>query len=403
MRTLRFTLITVAASLLACDRGGASGDATIVRDSSGVTVIENDLTRAGRVCTIAPEPTVSIGIEEGDEHYMLARLRGAVRLSDGRIVLAERTTHNIRYYDANGRYLYSSGRQGEGPGEFRDPFGIHIRPNDTIYVGDYRPVQLLVFGPDGKWVRTVRPDPMEINNFATRNVLRDGRIIAGRSLGRIAATDQFTHDSILVMGYDAAGKLADTLGTFASMRYAQLFPGTNYSTVPYFEPSAQIRAAEDRVIVGHAASTELRVHRAEHGYPLERIIRWQTTDREITPADLAAERDRIQQSAARMPAEMRQQFLPTDMSDRRILNDRFPAFGQLQVGRDGRIWIREYPRPTDTTAHHWIAFERDGRLSCRLDTRRFAEYYEFGSDYLLVRDPDSLDIERVRQFPLRNP
>ncbi len=74
------------------------------------------------------------------------------------------------------------------------------------------------------------------------------------------------------------------------------------------------------------------------------------------------------------------------------------------LANDGGIWIREFPRPTDTTAHHWIAFARDGTFHCRLDTPRFAEYLDWGRDYLLVADPDTAsDVERVRLFPLRVP
>jgi hypothetical protein len=80
--------------------------------------------------------------------------------------------------------------------------------------------------------------------------------------------------------------------------------------------------------------------------------------------------------------------------------DRFPAFGILRLGRDGRLWIREFPKPRETTGHRWIAFTADGEFDCRLATPRFAEVYEFGADYVLVQDPDSLGVERVRQYPI---
>lgn len=69
-------------------------------------------------------------------------------------------------------------------------------------------------------------------------------------------------------------------------------------------------------------------------------------------------------------------MLPTLVSDKRPVADQFPAMSSLRVGRDGRLWIREYQTP------------------------RFADYLEFGSDYLLALDTDSLGVERVKQFTL---
>jgi len=396
------TLLTAAAlASTACATGGADAAAVVVRDSSGVAIIENDLTQLSRTCSIAGEPSVSIGVEEGEEPYMLDRLGGAVRLSDGRIVVANRLTHELRFFDAAGKHVRSVGRRGDGPGEFRDPFYFHVLPGDTLYVGDFSPFRFLVFSPEGDWVRTVTPDPMEINTPAMRGILDDGRMILGRSIERTWPWQTFTSDTVLVRGYDASGKMVDTLAKYATGRYASLVEGSRFFTFPLFESFAVFAVAGEHLITGHASQTELVVRRVESAYPVERIIRWNVGDRSIPAAEVEFERARIQKQNAQLPEQMRAMFAETEA--KRPVADRFPAFGLLRFARDGRIWIREYPRPTDTTGHHWIAFAPDGRFACRLDTPRFAEYLEFGADYLLVRDPDSLGVERVRQYPLRAP
>jgi hypothetical protein len=390
---------TVAAT--ACASGSADATAIVVRDSSGVAIIENDLTQLSRSCSIASEPSVSIGVEEGEEPYMLDRLGGAVRLSDGRIVLANRRTHEIRYFDAAGTHLKSVGRRGDGPGEFRDPFYFHVRPGDTLYVGDFSPFRFLVFSPEGEWVRTVTPDPMEINSPAMRGVFDDGRMVLGRTVSRDWPWEKFTNDTVVVRSYAASGTMLDTLGKYPTGRYASLVAGSNFFTFPLFESFAQFAAAGEHLITGHASETELVVRRAEPGFPIERIIRWNVGDRSIPAAEVEFERARLGEVNAKAPPSFRALLEETEA--KRPVADRFPAFGLLRYARDGRIWIREYPRPTDTTGHHWIAFGADGRFECRLDTPRFAEYLEFGADYLLVREPDSLDVERVRLYTLRAP
>lgn len=401
MRVARHACVSGLIALAACTAADRGGGEIGVRDSLGISIVENDLARLNRACAIGAEPLVSIGIAEGDEPYMLDRLAGAVRLSDGRIVVANRGTHEIRYFDAAGRHLRSVGRRGDGPGEFRNPFYFNVRPGDTLYVGDFRPFRFLVFSPEGQWLRTISPDPMEINSPAMRGVLDDGRVLLGRTMERTWAQDLFTHDTVLVRAYDAHGRMVDTLGKFPTGRYASLVPGSNYFTFPHFESFAQFAAAGTRIITGHASETELLVRRAEPGYPLERIIRWNAGDRSIPAVDIALARQRAREQIARMPPGIRD--IDEETEAKRPVADRFPAFGLLRHARDGRIWIREYPRPSDSTAHHWIAFGADGRFDCRLDTPRFAEYLEFGADYLLVREPDSLDVERVRLYALGRP
>ncbi len=101
--------------------------------------------------------------------------------------------------------------------------------------------------------------------------------------------------------------------------------------------------------------------------------------------------------------QMFERMVEPVVSDDRPVADQFPAFRQLHIATDDRLWIREYPRPRDTTEYRWIAFTPDGALDCRLATPRFAQFYEFGRDYLLVRDADSLGVDRVRVYPLRRP
>ncbi|WP_419943063.1 hypothetical protein [Candidatus Palauibacter sp.] len=61
---------------------------------------------------------MSIGTAGGDPAYELFRVGGAMRLSDGRIVVANAGTGELRVYDPDGIHLASWGGQGDGPGEF---------------------------------------------------------------------------------------------------------------------------------------------------------------------------------------------------------------------------------------------------------------------------------------------
>ena len=65
--------------------------------------------------TIADQPLVRIGMLDGPLEYIFGDVAGAVRLEDGSIVVVDEQSHNVRRYDANGRHLWTSGREGDGP------------------------------------------------------------------------------------------------------------------------------------------------------------------------------------------------------------------------------------------------------------------------------------------------
>jgi hypothetical protein len=162
---------------VACTDSRSNSSAVTVRDSSGIVIVENDLARLPLMCVVGDAPTIAIGSTDGASEYELHRVFGASRLGDGRIVLVNQGSSQLRFYDASGRFLMSAGRSGSGPGEFRDAFYLWVLPGDTIWVGDYDPWQFLVFSPAGHWVRTVRPTPEYVNSPAVINVLDDGRAV----------------------------------------------------------------------------------------------------------------------------------------------------------------------------------------------------------------------------------
>lgn len=98
------------------------GDGVTVRDSAGISVVESSAppqSGAGPL-QVATATSLTIGEEEGAESLLLHRVRTALRLPDGRIVIANGGSHELRLVDASGMYLRSVGRMGGGPGEFSE-------------------------------------------------------------------------------------------------------------------------------------------------------------------------------------------------------------------------------------------------------------------------------------------
>ena len=183
MRARRLLCSAVlAAGYAPADAGPAP---IVIRDSLGIRIVENDLTCLIETCAVSAQPRVTIGVAEGEEAYELYRVFGAARLSDGRIVLVNQGTQQIRFYDREGRFLSAAGRAGGGPGEFRNAFHLWILPGDTIAAGNYRPglPDTLGIFPHGRRGQ-VDPDPASVWLFplfesCTRVAAGGSRVVLG--------------------------------------------------------------------------------------------------------------------------------------------------------------------------------------------------------------------------------
>ena len=133
---------------------------------------------------------------------------------------------------------------------------------------------------------------------------------------------------------------------------------------------------------------------------LHTLVRWIAERRGVGAADVAAERDRVLARYADMDPVSRQRFVAPRISDERPVADRFPTLSSLEFGRDGRLWVKRYPRPRDESRNRWMVFAPDGALLCHVTLPEELEVYDVGADYVLGRLRDALGVERVLLYEL---
>lgn len=104
--------------------------------------------------TLSPSPIVQIGVVTGEASQQLSQVMGAVRLSDGRIVVLDGDSRELRFFSPEGAHLLSVGGQGQGPGEFSRPTRLSLQPGDTLRVYDFSGERLSFFSPRGEFIRT---------------------------------------------------------------------------------------------------------------------------------------------------------------------------------------------------------------------------------------------------------
>ena len=396
-------LLLTCLLLAGCSDASESRDPIMRTDSAGIEIVWNDLSLLEAQCEMASTPRVTIGAPEGDESYLLYRVFGATVLSDDRIALVNQGSQELRVYDPGGQFLFAAGGEGDGPGEFRNAFYLWNLPGDTIWVGDYRPWVFEIFGPDGQWVRQVRPAPSYLNSPRGMGLLSDGRAILGSAVINYG-TPTFELSFLHVLLHQPDGALADTLQVLPWGRYGQVGDDPNSPRqYPFFESRGHYAARDNLFISGHGEEPELQVYVFEPDLRLERIFRWSGVNRAVRDSDVEAARQAIRDQYAEIDGPTRARLVAPLIDEDRPVADALPAFVDVQIGRDGAIWVEEYPEPGGDGPARWIRFEQNGRFSCRTDIPVGIEVYEFGRDYVLGEQRGVLDTELVVLYELTAP
>lgn len=366
------------------------------RDSAGITIVENARpaldSRLG--WGIGETPAVSVGAEEGDPGEMLFDVRDATRLADGRIVVANAGTSELRVFDADGAYLETWGGQGDGPGEFSayTPAAVSRWPGDSIAADNMFGRRVEVFDSEGNPGRTVT---MADGYHSFLGVLPDGTVLAKPSAvlrgGLFGAAEPLIRrdEDFGLLRLDGARRLS--LGSLPGEEWFSSSAGPMAMPHP-FGRSTITTIWGELVIVAPTDRYELRAYRSDG--TLARIIRRAHELRSPTRAELDAE---LAERYADLPEGRRTRLL-AETADMPLV-EFFPAFEALQSDPLSFLWVREYKFP-EQAQDLWTVFDADGRVQGFVETPRDLDVFEIGEDYVLGMTADELDVERVQVWPL---
>ena len=402
-RATPWSVWLLGVGLSGCD-GAPPENVTISRaDSAGVTIVMNEIIETDRVCEIGPEPTLIIGSNGDRETDQLYRVFGATQLTDGTIAVVNQGSQELRFYDSRGEFLRSAGGPGEGPGEFRDAFLLWRVAGDTLWVGDYAPWRFNVFAPDGNFVRTVGTDP-PMYSPSMGVVLDDGRQILADRPSRDRGRAGFEMRTSTLTMHAPNGMLVDTLGVFPNGRWGALEADPRaMGFYPLFESFFRAAGSGNRLALAHGDTSEIRLYDVNESLELTMRVRWQSRDRAVTDAHVAAARDELMAQFADLPADARERMVAPLLDERRPVAERFPALSRVDLGTDGRLWVQEFKRPSAPPGNGWLVFSESGEFECRVRLPEVRQVYEFGSDYVLALGLGDLDTEQVWRLALSAP
>lgn len=343
--------VCVALTLAACSpEAPRPAPDVVVSDSAGVTVVRVPPLSTFEVAEWSTRRLTSIEDLEGGGPD-LYQVEDALFLGDSALVIANVGVPELIWVDLRRRTYIRVGRQGDGPGEFRDLLHRLLpHPSGDVLAFDGR---FSRFDPAGGFIetrrlegggRTFALDPLAVfgdgtavsvtwfqNNFRDRGELRD---------------------TVPLLLHRPGVLVPDTIATWLGFERAfYKLPGSQLLVPIGFARTVFAASNGRRFAIGSTDSLDITVY-DERITPALRLVAAAETR-----APSRNEADRWREDLLEdMPMETEE--IRQAWSDGPI-RDRYPGFDGLAVDDAGRVWVGDYPE-LDARSRRWVVFSRDG-------------------------------------------
>lgn len=371
-------IVLLGSASLACGdaRAGASDVSVVIDSAGGYPVVR----QAGAPGAWDASLALSVGSEAGATWFgsirsVLLDARGSLYVVDDQRVLVSR-------FDSLGAEQPPIGARGRGPGEYISPYSV-ASLGDSLALLNPRDGKLMLYGPDGRWVRDWRA----LNYTGPQSVVRLYR----------AGPDEFWSRSRDWLRY-RAGDVVDTIpihrpalppaGVFScAITGGITFYGVPYGpagfTVPTMrgEQAVAINDAYRITYIGASGDTLRVVERVAAPVPIS-DAEW-----EERMVEFRAWRARLVDAQC-----------PRESFDRPAAK---PLVNWLVADDEGNLWVES----ATAEGHAWEVFDADGMLIASVRGLPSANGIDpsirAGRIALVV--PDSNDIPRVQVYRIRKP
>jgi hypothetical protein len=349
-----------------------------------------------------------LDIGGGDaEEEQLYQVRGALRLDDGTLAVANSGTQQVRFYGPEGGHLMDVGGEGQGPGEFRRISWLHRSGGDTLMVYDSFQRRATHISASDGYIETFRFDATDAGSQATPfGLFDDGSFLARGSVFDADVLAGPMRWDMELSRYGRDGALLDSIGRFAGTE-VYLYRGDSFvsSYRPYFGRGTEVVVHGAHVYVGVNDTYEISVYRRDGANTM--LVRREYPLKRVTDGDLAALKA---QQVDGLTAEQRRRF-ETQVRDMPA-SETMPAFGDNRTGlggsyamyvdATGHLWVQEY-RWRQGEPGQWSVFTPDGQWLGQVDYPEGFRSYDIGPDFVLGVWQDVDDVEHVRLYELIKP
>jgi hypothetical protein len=380
-------------------------------DSAGVEIVESLLPawEDEERWTVDPDPFVDIGAPDGPPENQLYVVVGAARFPDGRIVIANRGTDELLFYDSAGDFLDARAGEGGGPGEFWGLYRLWLFAADSLVAYDELERRVSIFNSDGDFVRSWNPrmPGAEASRLTPMSRLKNGSLLFGSRPDGWVRKRGTSRDSLMIQRFDPDGLHLDSLGVFPWAEHYRPTPvkvgdyasNTWVSNLP-FGLRTKVGPFNNGFYVARGESYRVEVYSPSGS--LMKIIRRPVPNRLVKEQDQQRLKSDWLSSEVDGGEGVNRAWVRGSFGEwvqEMEFPETMPAYGRIVADLDGNLWIWEYSPPGNPLSRATV-FDSTGQMLGTVDTPPVTSIFQIGEDYILAFDRDALDVEHVRMFRL---
>ncbi|MYI07024.1 MAG: hypothetical protein F4059_06870 [Gemmatimonadetes bacterium] len=318
----------------------------------------------------------------------------------GRMWVVDAMANELRVFDADGLFVRTLGRSGEGPSEFKRVGPAFLGPNSTVWVEDLSLLRWEVFDTAGVRVEG-HPVPSSLRG-GLRHWTRDGLLLVlARLPGSRPMVGLVVHEKTQDGAVEPEGRVLELppeprpegLIAVRSDRFSTEVPA------PFTSRSFGVFGAglDYWFSDGRARRGSYEVHQLDLDSGTTRL----TIKRRFTPAEIPDSLRALAIDSLRQ--EFREQGMPTGALTLDVVPEEYPPFIDFALSADGTLWVR---RVFPDGLVGFDVFAPDGRLLGRpnmtvdLAGMRIAA---ITTTSIFGIDTDELGVHRVVRLDIQRP
>ncbi len=356
---------------------------------------------------VSEEPSLRIGVLDGDPDYQFSRISAAARTPGAGWVIADGDAAVVRAYDSAGRLVRILGAAGSGPGEFERPTQVLSLRDGSIRVWDDAAFRVTEFDADGKLANVgsfsreriaKAAEPPLYPAFGT--LLSDGTLLVRLIHKSGEASRGRTRNRIGVLRVSRDESRIDTLSFFLGAEQISIewSKGSFPVTPPLArETSIATQPNAPRVCIGEQERGEVRCYDPAGS---EIVVEWAAEPVPAEPggAAVAAWRDSMTdlyaQKVTREDARRMLSQVPAPTA--------YPPYTDLVLDRRGRLWVK-IGRAADTAeADSYLVFSPTGEALGTASVPPI-RILEIGDDYVAGVSHDEYGVQYLEVFEITPP
>jgi hypothetical protein len=346
----------------------------MIEDPDGLRVVNTETPAAGEA-TLETEELWRVG---GDEGEMLIGVVGELIHDDeGNVYILDGQLSEIQVISPDGEWLTTIGREGEGPGEFRNGGDMFWLPNGQIGVTQFWPGKIVTLRPDGAPGDEFRLPYGKGGSLqvASRGMVTDGGVVLSGSAWVQEDDQSFQLTYLKTFAVDGT-----EVAHFHEGKRPQAFGNWTFLEERYIDFQRRWTAAPDGRVAAAMEFDRYRIHVWNPDGTVDRIIERP----DFEPVKRTGEElEQFQVIYDRIT-----RWNPGSSFE---VNPNHQTIGQLFFREDGTLWVqnaRDQWRTPDGRFTSFDVYDQKGRFVQRihldLDADAVDDGLFFGGDRLYV-------------------